>query len=74
MMAGDLKEVENLIEIAWKMGWTSVNLSHHNLTVLPSSICKLGNLKILLLNNNRIIMPPGELVFVDKLRGVVVRP
>ena len=56
------KEVDKLLESAISFRWPILNLSHRNLTVLPDSLKKLGKVKTLLLNDNRIIMPPMELV------------
>lgn len=62
------KEVDRLLASAISSKWQILNLSHRDLTVLPDSLKKLAEVKILLLNDNRIIMPPMELVTLKSLQ------
>ncbi|EDO45570.1 predicted protein [Nematostella vectensis] len=62
------KETESLLEKAIGQGHKILNLSHRELTVIPDSLKKLKHVQILLLNDNQIIMPPVELVYLSRLR------
>ena len=54
-------QVEEMVSVAVKRGHASLNLSHQNLTVAPSSLSQLAAiLKQLYLNNNKLIIPPAE--------------
>lgn len=62
------KEVDKILLTAISSECTVLNLSHRDLTVLPDSLKELVKVKTLLLNNNKIIMPPMELVSLKNLQ------
>lgn len=52
---------ENLIHTACAQNHSILNLSHRGLTVLPASITTATCVRQLLLNNNKLLLPPVEL-------------
>lgn len=65
--ATECDDVSKLINSTWKEKKGTLNLSHRNMKVIPSSIARLTSLKVLLLNNNSLIMPPDEIQHLNKL-------
>nr|XP_039267787.1 leucine-rich repeat protein SHOC-2-like [Styela clava] len=55
-------DVELLIEKVKIRKYHCLNVSHRGLTFLPQNFNEIENLKILLLNDNRLVLPPVELL------------
>lgn len=47
-----------------------VNLSHREIRVIPAEIVTLTSTKVLLLNNNKILMPPEEICHLQQLESI----
>ncbi|CAF3943827.1 unnamed protein product, partial [Rotaria sp. Silwood1] len=43
------------------------NFSRNQLAYIPSQLCKLPNLEILIINNNKLISLPEEIVQLENL-------
>lgn len=65
---GESDDVSKLVHSAWRN--QSLNLSHRNMKVAPSSLARLASLKVLLLNNNSLIMPPDEIQYLQQLESL----
>ena len=62
--------VSQIVERAWTRKEAIVNLSHREIRVIPADIAKLTFIKVLLLNNNKILMPPEEICFLQQLESI----
>ena len=62
--------LSRVTERAWKIKGTVLNLSHRNLKVIPAEVAKFTFIKILLLNNNKILMPPEEISHLEHLESL----
>jgi hypothetical protein len=49
------------------------SFSRNQLTFIPSGLCKLPNLEVLILNNNKLVSLPEEIGQLDRLLELVIR-
>ncbi len=63
-------ELNKLIQSTWKGKKECLNISHRNLKVIPADVSRLISVKILLLNNNCLVMPPDEIRHLNKLESL----
>lgn len=62
--------MEDVIERVWHKKESILNLSHRCITVVPADIARLTFIRILLLNNNNILMPPEEITHLNQLESL----
>ena len=71
----ELLKIEEVIGDAAKRRSVTLNLSHLDLTVVPSSLNNLAPfLRQLYLNDNKLILPPAEVTTMRCFSGTSVRP
>lgn len=63
-----MSDVDEVIDTTSRIGVKCLNLSHRHLTILPEKLSQLQTIRILLLNNNKLILPPSEVVRLHNLR------
>lgn len=69
-MEEELEVLSQLLEGVCKGKEATLNLSHRNIKVIPADIAKLTSIKILLLNDNKILMPPEEISHLKQLESL----
>lgn len=62
-----MSALSRVTERAWERKGTVLNLSHRNMKVVPAEVAKFTFIKTLLLNNNKILMPPEEISHLEHL-------
>lgn len=54
------EDLSQITEGVWRRKEAILNLSHRGMRVIPAELSNFTFLKVLLLNNNSILMPPEE--------------
>ncbi len=70
LISKKMEEVLVIVERAWTKKEAMLNLSHRDIRVIPADIAKLTFTKVLLLNNNKILMPPEEISHLQQLEAI----
>lgn len=58
---------QDVLEGVWRAKETTLNLSHRDIKVVPAEVARLDFVKVLLLNDNSILMPPEEVTHLRQL-------
>lgn len=68
----ELWELDKFLDKIVQDGCRVINLSHRGLTIVTGRLEEAISAHVLLLNNNKLLMPPGELCSLKDLTELVL--